>query len=373
MWWLWSTGLSKAIYDHHLSSIIQVTPANFENQINKIRQTTHYVNVVQFYKQSGVVLTRWVAAVDCEEYEALCAKQNIKEYPSFVIYPPMPMPPIFVTEANTTLLQKKAARELHSNVIEVHKDNHRTFLAENPSVPKVLYFSDKKGVPTLYKALSVAFENKLLFAIIRNSETELVDQYRVKSFPTLLLVKASEKKPIPYKGALNYKEIFAFFNIYSEVFVPGGGSSLDSSATKPWMTSPFPELTAQSAKDLCLDHLGFCVILVSGQQPIGDVAKQFEALKSSYDKKNDKLKMPFSFMWLDRQKEPAWAELFSSTDKDSVVLLNPGKRKRYMAHEDEFTESAISKSIEKVLAGDGSFKRLGDKLPEFVPRANENI
>ncbi len=146
-----------------------------------------------------------MGSVDCEEYGALCQKQNVKDFPSFVIYPPMPMPPIFVTELNTTLLQKQATRELHSNVIEVHKDNHRTFLAEHPSVPKVLYFSDKKGVPVLYKALSVAFENKLLFAIIRNNETELLDRYRVKTYPTLLLVKANEKKPVPYGGQMNYK------------------------------------------------------------------------------------------------------------------------------------------------------------------------
>jgi hypothetical protein len=52
MWWLLGVAGSKVIYNHHLSSIIQVTQTNFENQINKIRQTTNYVTVVQFYKES---------------------------------------------------------------------------------------------------------------------------------------------------------------------------------------------------------------------------------------------------------------------------------------------------------------------------------
>ncbi len=64
--------------------------------------------------------------------------------------------------------------------------------------------------------------------------------------------------------------------------MPGGGSSLDSSATKPWMTSPFPELSAESAKDLCLESQGFCVILVSNGPPQGPLARQFEGLKSSF-------------------------------------------------------------------------------------------
>jgi hypothetical protein len=73
-------------------------------------------------------------------------------------------------------------------------------------------------------------------------------------------------------------------------------------------------------------------------------------------------------MWLDNKVELAWAELFASADKESLVMLNPGKRKRYLLHEGEYTEQAITSTIDKILAGDGSFKRLGDKLPEFVAR-----
>jgi hypothetical protein len=42
-------------------------------------------------------------------------------------------------------------------VIEITNSNIKTFLAENPSVPKVLLFSDKKGIPMVYKGLSVSF------------------------------------------------------------------------------------------------------------------------------------------------------------------------------------------------------------------------
>ena len=60
-------------------------------------------------------------------------------------------------ELKTELIQKFAAKYLHSNVIEITNSNIKTFLAENPSVPKVLLFTDKKGVPMVYKGLSVNF------------------------------------------------------------------------------------------------------------------------------------------------------------------------------------------------------------------------
>lgn len=85
----------------------------------------------------------------------------------------------------------------------------------------------------IYKGLSVAFEKKLNFGLIRNTDTILTDKYGIKKFPTVLVVKTGEKKPITFTGkTFNFEELFDFLNIYSEQFVPGGGSSLDSSATK---------------------------------------------------------------------------------------------------------------------------------------------
>ena len=47
----------------------------------------------------------------------------------------------------------------------------------------------------IYKGLSVAFEKKLFFGIIRSSDDILIERYRIKKFPTILVVKANEKNP----------------------------------------------------------------------------------------------------------------------------------------------------------------------------------
>lgn len=64
----------------------------------------------------------------------------------------------FKEELTIANLQKVAAKYLHSNSIEITSSNINTFINENPSVPKVLLFTDKpKGTPMIYKGLSVAF------------------------------------------------------------------------------------------------------------------------------------------------------------------------------------------------------------------------
>ena len=89
----------------------------------------------------------------------------------------------------------------------------------------------------IYKGLSVAFEKKLNFGIVRSSDSVLIDKYQIKEFPNIIVLKTGSPKPIRYTDkSYNFKDVFSFLNIYSEVFVPGGGSSLDSSATKQWMT-----------------------------------------------------------------------------------------------------------------------------------------
>ncbi len=127
----------------------------------------------------------------------------------------------------------------------------------------------------------------------------MVTKYTVKKFPSLVVVKTGEKKPFIYAGKeFNFRDIFEFLNVYSEVFVPGGGSSLDSSATKEWMTETFPEMNGKSAKDICLGNEGtLCVILLTNNKPSKELKDQFEQLNLKFETKLDR-GVHFKFMWL---------------------------------------------------------------------------
>jgi hypothetical protein len=138
----------------------------------------------------------------------------------------VPVPPFdYEGELKGPELLKVAARYLHSNVNEITSANANSFISESPSVPKVLLFTDKKGVPLIFKGLSVAFEKKLFFGLVRHDDDILTQKYNIKKFPTIIVVKANENKPKVYTGEMKFSPIFDFLNVYSEVFVPGGSDS----------------------------------------------------------------------------------------------------------------------------------------------------
>lgn len=72
----------------------------------------------------------------------------------------------------------------------------------------------------------------------------------------------------------------------------------------------------------------------------------------------------FSFMKLDASKEPGFAALFDSTDYPYVVVMNPGKRKRFLRHEGKVDVKELTKTLDVILGGDARFKAIKDnQLP----------
>lgn len=101
-----------------------------------------------------------MGAVDCEEHTGLCSKEAISKYPTWKIYPPFPVPAFEFTEEpfDFDKLKKSAAKFITSRSIEITQNNYETFVNDNPGKPKVLLFTDKKGTPLIYKALSSHFD-----------------------------------------------------------------------------------------------------------------------------------------------------------------------------------------------------------------------
>ena len=75
----------------------------------------------------------------------------------------------------------------------------------------------------------------------------------------------------------------------------------------------------------------------------------------------------FLFNWLDASTETDFADVFGLESYPRIVILNPGKRKRFTLHEGEINASAVEKTLEKILGGDARFKAIkGNALPELV-------
>lgn len=78
-------------------------------------------------------------------------------------------------------------------------------------------------------------------------------------------------------------------------------------------------------------------------------------------------------MWIDQSKEPQFTSIFNlDSNLPKLVILNPGKRKRFMLHEGEINEKSIESTLDKILGGDARFKAIkGQKLPELVSEYEE--
>lgn len=76
-------------------------------------------------------------------------------------------------------------------------------------------------------------------------------------------------------------------------------------------------------------------------------------------------------MWLDATKEKEFASMFE-IPQDSlpkVVILNPGKRKRFLIHEKSLNENDINDTLDKILGGDARFTNIkGNELSKLVTK-----
>lgn len=69
------------------------------------------------------------------------------------------------------------------------------------------------------------------------SESSIVKNFKVKKYPHLLIVRKVDDKPNHYKGKMEFQDMFAFLNIYSETWVDPSEekASISDKPTKDWL------------------------------------------------------------------------------------------------------------------------------------------
>lgn len=375
---LLSTTINSQVYDVFKSDVSKLSKKNWSSQVTQNRQNGKII-IVHFYTdndgQSYDFSSKFNAKasamkgminfgfVNCSENAKLCASEKPATMPGLKVYPPLPIPP-----SELPLDEKAAIRmavgHIKAYVTELNEDNIAGFLGDDAIVPKVLLFTDKKGLPLLYRALSSHFNKKMNFGIVRADQEELLSTYKVKSFPKLLLIKPGHKKPHTYDGDITYQGLKEFLNIFSEQFVPKGNEKL--SDTKPWLFEPVPELTEESVKDVCTGlEKTLCVILFNPGKPSDDLISVLKNVKSNYE--NNLNSFSFKFSWIDSSKHVEWNEKFGVEDTNTTGLriFNPGRRKRYLTLNDGFSKQGLENLLEKLLGGDARFTRLKGDVPVF--------
>jgi len=310
-----------------------------------------------------------VAAVNCDKEKKICAEYDVKTYPTLKVIPPGGFGVQDYSGERTAKAVYPWVMKFFSHFVEkVTADNVEAFLNKNAGKYKTLLFTDKPKTPLLWRGLSVDFLGKMTLGEVKSSEKAVCQRYKVSKFPTILVVKPGQKKPIKYEDKIEHKELFEFINRYQETFAMENLAADEEIALKkPWLSEAIPEMTSQSANDICYSGEAVCVIAFSKPGADGKLEKSaYDTLmqsKAKYATGNAK----FAFMWVNFDRESSFSKSLGVESQPAIVALRTGKRTRYAKSENDFSSEGVSSFLDRVLGGDVQYKPLKDGPPPLSP------
>lgn len=361
------------LYEFWTSSVHTLNSANFDRRVTANRDK--YASIVHFYRENDGDSENWagalqalaedwqgvyiIATVDCGMHEGLCEQHVIRQYPSLKIYPPYPAPvETYEGEISAKAINAYVAKYVQNYAVELNENNYKTFLEENLAITKVLLFTEKQGVPTLFKALSVVFKNNLSLGVARPELTDAASQFKITKYPTIVVYKTALKTSEKYSGDLKYKNIFDWLNVHSEAF--GSGKETETKSNKPWMSQKVPQLHRLSAKDICYQSGGLCGVYFLTAPPSEDLVKISAEISLTFKKETS-----IKFMWVDTQKDSNFFAAFTGMNEGELAFLKVGKRNKFIAHAGDFDYKSVERTVSTIMTGDGKFITIKGALPEL--------
>jgi len=187
----------------------------------------------------------------------------------------------------------------------------------------------------------------------------------------MVLTSGKREKKI-YDGAIKYKDLFDYLNIYSETFFGVGEEKARSTDTlkveKPWASEKLPEITKESGNDICFKVDGtVCVILINKEKPSDPMIDTFNALQNHLSPKIDR-GIKFKFGWINSTTQNAFISSIELQlgDGPKMILVNPGSRKRFYVMEGELIDENMKSVFEKLAGGELRFKNFAkNTIPDL--------
>eukprot|EP00296_Roombia_truncata_P007823 JP446276.1.p1 GENE.JP446276.1~~JP446276.1.p1 ORF type:complete len:421 (+),score=171.67 JP446276.1:36-1265(+) len=373
----------KPLFSSTSSDVVVLTSLNFNAMIKKNRDD--HVSMVAFVSSSDstskALVPEWsklatdlkgivrFGAVDCDQETKLCSEYSATTFPALKLFPTGSYKFVqdYTGEKTAAAITKYATKHVKGSVKMLDANSFEDFITANVSKPHAMLFTDKTKAPLLFRALSNDFKGRMLFGLIPSSEKALVARYKVKKIPAVVLVKG--EKSGTFKGELKYETIFTWLNNYVETFTNEvqGNEDADAGPKKPWKNEVVPKVTKDSFPDICLTKKGLCVISFLNTQNGAPSKEDLDIITSVKDKFESQIQRgtSFFFMYVDPAEQPQLAAGFSVSSQPSVIILNPGKRKRYALHSGEFTKDGLIGFLDKATGGDLRFVPVSPLPPLF--------
>lgn len=390
---------AKVVIEAMKHDIQLITPQNFDGVISKFRDNS--VSALWFFNDDSKADLTFlddynkvagdlkgmakVTAMSCTDFPVFCKKADVKETPHVQIYPVNPIPPYkYEGKMETKSLVGRISKNIPDNSVVVTKDNVDSFTTTDPTKPKVVLFTNKKGVPTIWKALSseTVFRRTVKFGVVQESEDDVVKRFKVKKFPAVVMQRGSKAEiKETYSGEMSFAGLKEWVNLHSEsgmgdkVNSAGAKEEVSIEEAKPWLVQEIPELTGKSSGDICFKGEGLCVIYLKDGAISAADTEMLSGLSKKFTSQLSDRGAKMKWMWLNLAIESEYKALFAPAQTPSAVVFNPHKRLRFtsMDHgedgEVKGDEQGLSKLMDKVLGGDARFKMVpGQKLPGWAKR-----
>lgn len=109
-----------------------------------------------------------------------------------------------------TAIVEAVVDKINNHVKRVTDKDLESFLDENKDKPKAILFTEKGATSALLRSIAIDFLDVVSVAQIRDKETNAVERFGVKKFPTLVLVPTGDAAPVIYDGELKKAAMVAF-------------------------------------------------------------------------------------------------------------------------------------------------------------------
>ena len=231
-------------------------------------------------------------ALDCDDVPDLCKPEIRSQMPIFQGYVPAGINPY----TSKPLVHEKG----YQGAISV-KDignfftEHVPYLGEYLSPEtmdrfqseegnKVILFTNKEKVPMIYRGLTSKYRGYLEFGLVFLNQTDLIAQYDIIDFPTLLVIEGEDV--VKYEGKIDFDEISSFLNPYksSDKKPLKAKRVVSKPKQEPQPEAKIPEipiytLTQKNFKDFLVEDAGLFLVHFYKDRKLDD----WDEVKENYN------------------------------------------------------------------------------------------
>ena len=148
-----------------------------------------------------------VGAIDCLREEELCEEFSVYTVPSILIFSEnfQDDGDRYTGDMNANSIMNAASKKMQSFVSVVTESNYESFTERDRNTKhKILLFTEKKSTPTVYKALSKKYLERLTFGEVKQAEEGLCKLFGIEVFPTIMALTDPENYVgEQYEGEMN--------------------------------------------------------------------------------------------------------------------------------------------------------------------------